>query len=48
MAFDPYLENGATGALSLVDRDSNQTTVGRMNCIALRRASNISSEPLLS
>jgi bifunctional enzyme CysN/CysC len=47
LAFDPYAENRKTGGFILIDRQSNRTVGAGMIDFALRRAANISWQPLL-
>jgi bifunctional enzyme CysN/CysC len=46
IAFDPYVDNRATGAFILVDRESNKTCAAGMIAFALRRAANLHPERL--
>ena len=47
LAFDPYAENRKTGGFILIDRESNRTVGAGMIDFVLRRAANISWQPLL-
>jgi bifunctional enzyme CysN/CysC len=41
LAFDPYAENGTTGAFILIDRETNQTVAAGMVTEGVRRATNV-------
>jgi bifunctional enzyme CysN/CysC len=47
LAFDPYAKNRKTGGFILIDRESNRTVGAGMIDFVLRRAANISWQPLL-